>query len=316
MQSDSSLFLSAMVVLLGILFVGSTGKDTHAPSDPTAENLNLLENGMAISALPQVIKSVRMDKVYRLAGEPFPMENFDAMERLDRELLVNSYWHSSTMLNLKSANRYFPIIEPILESEGVPEDFKYIAVIESNLRNETSPAGAKGIWQFMTAVAKGFGLEVSGEVDERYHLEKSTLAACKLIKSYHKRFGNWTNAFGAYNMGETRFAREMSNQKMDSYYDMNFGSETGRYLFRILAVKEIMENPNDFGFYPEQHEGLYKPLNDCLVLTIDKSIPDLGTYALEHGTTYRILKIYNPWLLTGRLSVPAGKTYELKVPRQ
>lgn len=316
MQSDSSLFLSAMVVLLGILFVGSTSKESTSPSDPLQEDTEIIEKNASVTTLPQVIKSVRLDKVYDLAGEPFPMENFDAMERLDRELLVNSYWHSSTLLNLKNAKRYFPIIEPILAAEGVPDDFKYVAVIESNLRNETSPAGAKGLWQFMTAVAKGFGLEVSGEVDERYHLEKSTLAACKLIKSYHKRFGSWTNAFGAYNMGETRFAREMANQKMDSYYDMNFGTETGRYLFRILAVKEIMQNPNEFGFYTEDQEGLYKPLNDCLVLTVDKSIPNLGTYALEHGTTYRILKIYNPWLLTGRLTVPAGKTYDIKIPRQ
>ena len=310
-RSDSSMFLGAMTVLVGIIFFGAT--DSKQP-EGKKEQLAELQD-LDHSRLPQIIKSVSLDKTYVLAGESFPMDNFDALERLDRELLVNSYWHSSTLLNIKSARRYFPVIEQILSEEGVPDDFKYVAVIESNLRNEPSPAGARGCWQFMAASARGYGLEISSDVDERYHLEKATHAACQLIKRYKQRFGTWTNAFGAYNMGETRFAKERVDQKMESYFDMNFGAETGRYLFRILALKEIMENPTDYGFYVDDQDPLYQPITDYLTLTIDSTIPDLGTYAIEHGTTYRMLKVYNPWLTSGRLSVSAGKTYDLKVPK-
>ncbi len=265
--------------------------------------------------LPQVIRSVNLNKTYEIAGEEVPRDNFDALERLDRELLVNSYWHSSTMLNLKNARRFFPLIEPILAEEGVPDDFKYIAVAESNLRNVSSPAGAKGFWQFMSPVAKSFGLEINREVDERYHLEKATRAACKHIKNYKERFGTWTNALGAYNMGETRFARERSIQGMDSYYDMNFGSETGRYLFRLMAIKEIMEHPSDFGFYlDDEDSSLYAPLTNYKIITVDTSLPSLGEFAKEHGTTYRMLKIYNPWLISDKLTVSTGNSYEIKVP--
>lgn len=312
MRSDSSMFLGAMTVFVGLIFFGATeSSDNVFSKDQKPEELE----EMNTSRLPQIIKSVSLDKKYMLADEAFPMDNFDALERLDRELLVNSYWHSSTLLNIKSSRRYFPAIEPILAEEGVPDDFKYVAVIESNLRNETSPAGARGLWQFMAVSARGYGLEISNEVDERYHLEKSTRAACRLIKRYKERFGTWTNAFGAYNMGETRFAKEQSNQKMTSYFDMNFGTETGRYLFRIMAMKEIMENPTDFGFYIDEQDPLYRPLDDCHILTVDSTIPDLGTYAIEHGTSYRMLKVYNPWLTSGKLTVSAGKTYDIKVPK-
>ena len=308
MRSDSSMFLGAMVMLVGLMFVGAR---SSAPVPEETQENDILEEK---ATLPQIIKSVDLNKVYTLAGEKFPMENFDAMERLDRELLVNSYWHSSTLLNIKNASRYFPIMEKILAEEGVPDDFKYVSVIESNLRNETSPAGAKGLWQFMSASGKGFGLEISRDVDERYHLEKATRAACQLIKKYKGRFGTWSNAFGAYNMGETRFARERENQQMESYFDMNFGPETGRYLFRILAVKEIMENPADFGFYIDQNDELYQPLTNYKMVTVDESISNLGTFAKENGTTYRMLKVYNPWLITNSLSVSSGKSYEIKVP--
>ncbi len=314
MRSDSSMFLGAMTVFVGLIFFGAS--ESSPGPNTTGEEVELVtpeETG--ISRLPQIIKSVRLDKPYILAEEDFPMDNFDALERLDRELLVNSYWHSSTLLNIKNARRYFPIISPILAEEGVPDDFKYVAVIESNLRNETSPAGARGIWQFMSSVARGYDLEITNEVDERYHLEKSTRAACALIKRYKERFGTWTNALGAYNMGETRFAKEQSIQNMKSYFDMNFGIETGRYLFRVLAMKEIMENPTDFGFYVDNEDPLYQPLTDYHTLTVDTSISNLGTYALEHGTSYRMLKVYNPWLTSNKLTVPPGKSYQIKVPK-
>ncbi len=292
--------------LLVVLYTSGTSASADEVKESTVSNDD---------RLPQVIKSVSLDKVYSFAGEALPSDNFDAMERLDRELVVNSYYHSSTILNLKNASRYFPVIEPILAAEGVPDDFKYIAVIESNLRNVTSPAGAKGIWQFMKVSGRGYGLEISSEVDERYHVEKATKAACDLIKDYRKRFGTWSNAAGAYNMGETRFAAEMNRQKMDSYYDMNFGAETGRYLFRVLAMKEIMQSPEQYGFYVDQNQDLYKPLSDFRLYTADKPISDLGSFAKEQETTYRMLKLYNPWLISGKLTVAAGKSYEIKIPQ-
>jgi len=300
-------FALAMLGLASILLLHTS---TSAPIDKSSTSAAEEEHS---DKLPQVIKSVRLDQVYELAGEALPMSNFDAVERLDRELLVNSYWHSSTVLNIKNSRRYFPIMEPILLEEGVPEDFKYVSVIESSLRNVTSPAGAKGIWQFMKTSAKGFGLTMTSEVDERYHVEKATRAACQMIKRYKERFGTWTDAFAAYNIGETRFARERERQKMSSYYDMNFGAETGRYVFRVLAVKEILRNPSDFGFYLDE-EDYYQSMSDFRLLTVDKSIPNLGAFASEKGISYRMLKVYNPWLISSSLTVPAGKTYQLKIP--
>ncbi len=296
------------IVLTGALFYASTSsEDKKSIENESTTNLE------TANQLPQVIKSIRLDKTYSIAGEALPEENFDALERLDREILVNSYWHSSTMLNIKNSKRYFPVIEKILQEEGIPDDFKYVAVIESNLRNVTSPAGAKGIWQFMSTSARGYGLEISREVDERYHTEKATRAACQLIRDYKERFGTWTNAFGAYNMGETRFAKEKDLQHMDSYYDMNFGEETGRYLFRVLAVKEILESPQDFGFYYEDSE-LYHPLTDGKMVSVEEPISNLGDFARKHGTTYRMLKVYNPWLISNRLTVGPGKSYEIRIP--
>ena len=300
------IYTNALLAVLSVTLILLLGK-ADLKEAPLAEDVS------SSTRLPQVIKSIRLDKVYSFAGEPLPRDNFDALERLDRELLVNSYWHSSTILNLKNAARYFAVIEPILSKNKIPDDFKYIAVAESNLRNETSPVGAKGIWQFMTPVAKGYGLEVSQDVDERYNLEKSTEAACRLIRDYYNRFGTWTNAAAAYNIGETRFASEMKRQKMESYYDMNLGAETGRYVFRLIAIKEIMESPQEFGFYLEDQE-LYTPLNNYKSVKIDSSISDLGEFAANNEISYRIFKIYNPWLISSSLAVPKGKVYDIKIP--
>lgn len=304
-----SLVCCGMVALL-LLFSSTMSRSSkeEVKEDEEGQTLELSEE-----KLPQVIKSVSLDQDYNFAGELLPKSNFDAVERLDRELLVNSYWHSSTVLNIKNSRRYFPMIERILAEEEVPDDFKYVAVIESNLRNATSSAGAKGLWQFMKGTANGYGLRMTSEVDERYHVEKATRAACQLIKRYRKRFGNWTDAAGAYNMGETRFAREKERQKMTSYYDMNFGAETGRYVFRILAVKEILSRPQDFGFYLDDSD-YYNPMQNYHILEVDKSIPNLGAFASEKGTTYRLLKVYNPWLIASSLTVPSGVKYQLKIP--
>lgn len=266
------------------------------------------------SGIPQVIKPVDLDRPFDFGGERLPMDNFDVRERLDRELLVNTYWHSTTILNIKNAYKYFPTIERILAENGVPEDFKYLAVAESSLRNEVSPAGARGFWQFMRGAAGDYGLEVSDEVDERYHLEKCTQAACTFIKDLYRRFGSWTMAAAAYNVGAARLSREISEQRADTYYDLNLNSETSRYVFRLVAIKEIMKRPHDFGFYIEK-EDRYPPLDDYKTVIVDGPVGNWGDFAREHGTSYRMLKVYNPWLTEAKLTNRSGKTYEIRLPK-
>lgn len=296
-----------IAIILGIFIFGSYHDKSEVPVTD-APVINDLER------LPQVITSIPLKDKYDFAGEHVPIENFDVKERLERELLVNSYWHSSTVLNIKNASRFFPMFEQILFEHDIPDDFKYISVIESNLRNETSPAGAKGFWQFMSSVGKFYGLEINSEVDERFHLEKATVAACKYIKDSKRRFGSWTAAAAAYNMGDTRFKKEQELQKTSSYYDMNLNAETARYLFRILAVKEIISEPATFGFKLDPSE-LYYPLNDYYELEVKTSIPNIGSFAEEHGTTYRMVKLLNPWLRTSKLTNKSGKAYKIKLPK-
>ncbi len=263
--------------------------------------------------LPQVIRAIDLDRPFSFAGERVPMENFDVRERLDRELIVNSYRHSSTILNIKNAHKYFPIIEPILMAEGIPDDFKFLAMAESDLRNATSPAGAKGFWQFMEPVAEHYGLEVNREVDERYHIEKATYAACAYLKDVKERFGSWTMAAAAYNMGGTRLAKELRAQGTSSYYDMNLNEETSRYVFRLLALKEIVSHPDRYGFQIED-DAKYTPMTDFQILTVDTTIHDLGAFARDHGITYRMLKVYNPWMIESHLPNSSRKRYQIKIP--
>ncbi|MBK9733722.1 MAG: transglycosylase SLT domain-containing protein [Saprospiraceae bacterium] len=261
--------------------------------------------------LPQQIMAVNLDKEFNFAGEAVPI-NEDTRERLDRELSVNAYWQSTTLLNLKMSNKHFPIVEKILLKNGIPEDFKFLAIAESGLRNVTSSANAKGFWQFMKPAASEMGLEMSEEVDERLHLEKSTEAACKYLKQLHNRFGSWTNVAGAYNVGPTSFAKTLIDQKETSYYNININEETSRYLFRIVAIKEIVKNPNDFGYYLEDHHK-YKPQSNLKEVLVKNSIPNLADFAHQYGMTYRMFKYYNPWLISTKLTVPEGKEYIFKV---
>lgn len=262
--------------------------------------------------LPQVVKPIKLKSNYTWAGEVVP-ENPDTRERLDRELLVNSYWHSSTLLNMKMANKFFPTIERIFNEEGVPQDFKYLAVAESNLRNVSSYASAKGYWQFLKGTAKEYGLEVNHEVDERYHIEKSTRAAAKYIKWLKKKFGTWSNAAGAYNVGPGNFSKLLREQKEDSYYDLNMNDETSRYLFRLIAFKEIMTNPSAYGFYYDQ-EDLYDPIEDTYEVKVSESVPSWKDFAAKYGISYRLLKYYNPWLIDSKLTVKKN-TYYVKIPK-
>ena len=263
--------------------------------------------------LPQKVAALDLNRPFDFAGEALPMDNFDVRERLDAQLLRNAYYHSSTVMNIKRSKRFFTEIENILAENNLPSDLKYLAVAESSLTNAVSPAGAKGIWQFMTGTGKEYGLEINKEVDERYHLEKATRAACKYLEDKRKKFGSWTLAAAAYNMGSRGLSNEMAAQKMDNYYDLNLNRETGAYVFRIVALKELIKQPEAFGFYIEE-DYKYQPL-EFINVVVDASIPNLGDFAKEHGITYRMLKVYNPWLISSKLTVSKGNEYLVKIPK-
>ena len=246
------------------------------------------------------------------AGEKAPLNVYDVRERFDRELLVNANLHSSTILIMKRANRAFPIIEPILAKYNVPDDFKYLAVIESALTNAVSPSGAKGFWQFLPDTAREKGLEVNDIVDERYHLEKSTEAACKYLLSAKEKFGSWTLAAASYNGGMNGVGKKIEEQMVGNYYDLLLTDETSRYVFRILALKEIMKNPNQYGFDISKQD-LYENLPTKKV-EVDSSITDLAQFAKMEGVNYKILKLHNPWLRDKKLENKSKKKYILEIP--
>jgi hypothetical protein len=246
------------------------------------------------------------------AGENTPLNISDVNERFDRELLVNANLHASTILILKRANRAFPIIEPILKKNGVPDDFKYLAVIESALLNAVSGSGARGVWQFMPETAKEKGMEVNDCVDERYHLEKSTEAACKYLLAAKEKFGSWTLAAASYNGGMTGVSKQIDIQKVNNYYDLLLNDETSRYVFRILALKEIIKNPEKFGFDIPKQE-LYE-LFPTRKIEIDSTVNNLADLAISQGINYKILKIYNPWLRDSKLENKNKKKYSIEIP--
>ena len=246
------------------------------------------------------------------AGEEVPTLMADVQERLDKEMITNMNYHTNTTLVIKRANKVFPIIEPILAKYGVPDDFKYLAVIESSLVNAVSPAGARGVWQFMPATAKEKGMEVSDEVDERYHLEKSTEAACKYLLVAKEKFGSWTLAAASYNGGMGGISKKMEEQQVADYYDLLLTEETSRYVFRILALKEIMSQSEKYGF-KIPNEALYYTVPTRKIV-IDSSITDLAQFAKTQGVNYKILKIHNPWLRDKKLTITSGKKYEIEIP--
>ena len=261
-------------------------------------SLDTIENASPtqIKTKSTLVKGINPNKDYFFSGEKVPVHNLDVRERLERELLSNSYANATIILNLKHANRYFPTIERILAENNIPEDFKYLAVAESNFRQGTSSAGAKGFWQFMPATAKGYGLEVNSNIDERMNLEKATYAACRLLQDYKNKFGTWTLAAAAYNIGEGKLQDELRSQ-------------------RVMAFKEIMSHPEDYG-YNLNSEDMYLPLNDILdQKQVNNSIPNLVEFAKENGTTLRQLRVYNPWLLGNSLENSSGKVYVIKYPK-
>jgi len=259
-----------------------------------------------------VITPVDLPDELDFAGEAVPLDNFDVRESLDRELMVNTYWHSHTLLLIKRANRFFPVIEKILEENGLPDDLKYIAVAESDLENLISPANAVGYWQFLEGTAREFGLEVNDEVDERYHMEKATWAAGKYLMDSYQKYGNWTMAAASYNAGRRGVDRQMERQGADYYYDLLLNSETGRYIYRILALKLILSDPEKYGFVVKQ-EDLY-PVIPSYEVTIDTPVEDFALWAARYSINYKILKYFNPWLREAYLTDLRGKSYYVKIP--
>lgn len=290
--------LLAGVICTLLIFVSSSANDKRLENDPS-------------DALPQIVEAPNVNKYFEWAGEEMPL-TADAKERLDAQLLRNSYYHSSTILYLKRANRYFPTMERILREHGIPDDFKYLAVAESGLDHVSSPANAKGFWQFRKLAAKEQGLEVNDEVDERYHLEKSTIAACKYLNWLKRKFGTWTDAAAAYNVGPTAYARQIKAQGESNFYNMNLNRETAAYVFRLMAIKEVLTQPEKFGFYLKEEEK-YPPLENYYEVQVDESVKNWGEFAHEYGTTYRELKRYNPWLRDNHLTV-IKNTYKIKIP--
>lgn len=282
----------AIGVLSGVLVYGISG----------TEKEKLLHEGSAMYFPTEV----------DFAGEKAPLQISDVRERLDRELLINANLDATTALIIKRANRVFPIIEPILAKYGVPDDFKYLAVIESGLVNAVSSAGARGVWQFMPETAKEKGMEVNDIVDERYHLEKSTEAACRYLLAAKEKFGSWTLAAASYNGGMNGITKRIDEQKVTNYYDLALTEETSRYVFRILALKEIMRQPAKYGFSIYTSD-LYTQIPTKKV-AVDSSITDLTGFALAQGINYKILKIHNPWLRDKKLVNPTKKRYEIEIP--
>lgn len=259
-------------------------------------------------AVFSIIKPKNVD----FAGEKVDVNSNNLWERFDKELLKNTYWQSNTMLYIKRANKYFPIIEPILKKNNIPEDFKYLAVIESGLENVTSPSGAKGFWQFLKSTAKEYNLEVNYAVDERYNLEKSTQAACDYLNEAFAKFNSWTLAAAAFNMGMNGLQKALDNQKVENYYDLHLNSETSRYVFRILAVKEILQNPQKYGFIIRKQDMYF--IEKYYVVEIDSTIHNLYEFCENYSINYQQLKKYNPWLLISKLPDESRKKYFLKIP--
>lgn len=302
------LSFSTTILALALVFILFVHSSPPRPAEAEVlPEVDLFRQNYSIHALA-------MPQQLSFAGEDVPMHLSYVRESYDRELLVNTYWQSSTLLLIKRANRYFPIIEPILEAEGLPADFKYLALIESGfMERAVSPAGAAGVWQFLAGAARDYGLEVNNEIDERYHLEKSTAAACRYLKNSYERLGSWTLSAASYNAGVRGITRQVERQKTDNYYELLLAEETMRYVFRILAIKEILSRPQEFGFHLGD-DDLYAPIATYDV-EVNGSIEDFADFAKEHGATYRELKDLNPWLRETSLVNKAKKTYILKLPQ-
>ena len=265
-----------------------------------------------IEVRPSTVKPFELPEQLNFSGESLPLNMMEVKEKLDREILVNTYWQSNNLLMLKRSSKYFPIIEPILSRNSIPNDFKHLALIESGLQNVVSPAGAAGYWQIMKSTGRENGLEINNEIDERYHIEKSTQVACDYLNEAYERFGNWTLAAASYNMGMAGTSRRLAEQGVESYYDLLLNAETSRYVYRIAAVKHIHENLEEFGYVYHQDQGYSFPEMDTI--SVNTKVTDWISWAKAQGITYNTLRVYNPWIQSQQLSNSTNKAYHIWVP--
>lgn len=259
------------------------------------------------------IYNVPIPEKLDFSGEEVPLQFGFVHENLEREIIVNTYWASATMVIIKRANRYLPIMEPVFKKHGVPNDIGYIAMIESQLSNVISPAAAVGFWQFIKSTALENGLEVTDEVDERYNIIQSTEAACRFLKSSYDRLGSWTLAAAAYNAGRTRIVNAISDQNEHNFYHLYLNDETSRYVYRILALKIIMQDPQRYGFNL-RNKDLYAPI-PTEQISVNTAIPDLNAFARKNGISYKTLKDYNPWLRQPKLTNKNKNSYTIFIPK-
>lgn len=285
---------------LAVCCLLAAGTDTYAQANPSTA----LEY-----SCPKVPSSVT------LFGKEIELTRYDRYERMDRELLAFAYMHSTSIQIIKKVNRYFPIVEPILKEHGIPDDFKYLMVIESNCNPlARSHAGAAGLWQFMQTTGREYGLEVNKNIDERYHIEKATVAACKYLKTAYAKYGDWVAVAASYNAGQARIANQAAKQQVDDTLDLHLVEETARYVYRIMAAKIMLTDPTAFGFRLRASD-LYTPI-PYREVTVTTGISDLAAWAKKQGITYALLKNLNPWLRDNFLQNVSGRTYILKIPTQ
>ena len=301
---EKSIKILGLIAIIGICSIFIFGTKSNSENNSLNSDKNTSETYQ--------IKALKIPDNLEFAGEKVPLDKPDIYERIDKELLVNTYWQSNGLLLIKRANKYFPIIEPILKKNGIPDDFKYLAVIESGLQNVTSPAGATGFWQIMPATAKENSLEVNANVDERYNIEKSTEVACDYLNKAKIRFGNWTLAAASYNAGMFGISKKLEEQLVNDYYDLLVSDETKRYIPRIVAIKEILSNPSKYGFIFDE-EDLYSE-SKTNTIKVDTTITNIALFSKNIGTNYMVLKLHNPWLRENKLNNSSGKLYEIKIP--
>jgi hypothetical protein len=315
-EMNTSTFLSviSLVILFGYITYKEGVSRSTQPDEISDEGVieTAFESGESIGPLAAI--SFDLPSKITFAGEPVPLDVPDVRERLDKELQINCYLHSNTIFLIKRAHRWLPQMQKILREHNIPDDFKYLPLIESNLMNAVSPREAVGYWQILRDSGKEFGLEITTEVDERYDPLKATEAACKYLAQAYRKFGDWALVAASYNRGMGGVQRALENQQVNSYYDLYLNDETSRYVFRILAIKEIIENPVKYGFrINPKHLYQEEPLE---YVEVSSSISDLVSFAKTNGTNYKLLKRHNPWLREEKLTVKKGKTYRIALPKK
>ena len=293
----------------GVLAVSSVAVAVHSSIAPQNE---VARPNLAEERQPQQVSPPSIEEGLSFAEVVLPLERVGVRERMEKELLIGTFRHSSSLLTLKRSGRWFPVIEPILVDSGIPADFKYLSVIESGLANAVSPSDARGFWQFMKPAAQEFGLRVDRDVDERYHVLKATRAACAYLNKAYRRYGDWILAGASYNMGMSGLSRRMEEQGGDVYWDLMLNDETARYVYRLYATKQVMENPEAHGFVL-QAEDWYAPLETRDTVLVD-GVDDLSRLSQRMGVSYNALKTLNPWLRSGKLPIADDQYYVLRLP--